>query len=63
MQARALAALSSVPRTAEELASEAGEDDVETLYLLLEHLAANGRARREGVGPTESRFARTSGGG
>ncbi len=57
-QARVAAALSSTLQTAEELAAAAGEADVETAYHLLEHLAANGRARREGAGPAASRFAR-----
>jgi glucose-6-phosphate isomerase len=57
LQRRALAALSPEGRTAEELAGAMGEDEVETLYLLLEHLAANGRARVVGEGPRDARFA------
>jgi len=60
MQGRVLGSLSSAPRTAEELAAAAGEGDVETVYHLLEHLAANGRARREGEGP-EARFGKAQG--
>lgn len=57
LQAKVVAALGAAPRLAEEVAAEAGEGDVETVYLLLEHLEANGRARREGRGPA-ARFAR-----
>ena len=59
-QGRLLTALSPTARSAEELAAQAGEADVETVYHLLEHLAANGRARREGLGPAASRFAKGS---
>ena len=45
VQAAALKALSDKPQTAEQLAAAAGHADAtETLYLVLEHLAANGRA-------------------
>jgi glucose-6-phosphate isomerase len=45
IQSKALAALSATPQTAEQIAAAAGEsDDVETVFLVLEHLAANGRA-------------------
>jgi glucose-6-phosphate isomerase len=57
LQGRVVASLSGAPRTAEEVAAGCGAD-VETVYLLLEHLAANGRARRVGAGPTASRFAK-----
>jgi glucose-6-phosphate isomerase len=58
LQARALAALSEAPRSAEELSAAMGAStEVETVYQLLEHLAANGRARREGAGPDSSRFS------
>ncbi len=44
-QAKVVAALSDNPRTAEQIAAAAAAtDSVETVYLLLEHLAANGRA-------------------
>jgi hypothetical protein len=56
MQARALAALTAVARTAEEIAAALAEPDVETVHHLLQHLAANGRARSEGDG-TAARFA------
>jgi glucose-6-phosphate isomerase len=58
LQARVRAALSATPRTAAELAQAAGEPDVEAVWLLLEHLAANGGARREGAGPDGTRFGR-----
>ena len=58
LQRRVLASLSTAPRTAEEVAASVGDPDVETVYHLLEHLAANGRVRREGDGPTASRFAK-----
>ena len=58
LQRRVLASFSTAPRTAEEVAASVGDPDVETVYHLLEHLAANGRARREGDGPTASRFAK-----
>lgn len=45
LQSKVLVALSTSPQTAEQLASSIGEaDSVETVYLLLQHLAANGRA-------------------
>jgi glucose-6-phosphate isomerase len=56
LQGRVLASLAASPRTAEELAAALSEPDVETVHLLLEHLAADGRARREGEGVT-ARFA------
>jgi glucose-6-phosphate isomerase len=59
LQVAVLAALSEIPQTAEQLAGAAGKSDqVETVYLLLEHLAANGRARVVHPGePREARFA------
>jgi glucose-6-phosphate isomerase len=51
LQGNVLAALSAVPQTADELAARAGAgDQAETVYLLLEHLAANGRARAARAG-------------
>ncbi|MBX3439007.1 MAG: glucose-6-phosphate isomerase [Planctomycetaceae bacterium] len=53
LQGRIIAALSSAPQTAEAIAAQASaQDQVETVYLLLEHLAANGRAKTDGVGET-----------
>jgi len=43
LQHKVLATLSNTPRTAEQLADAA--DQIETVYLLLESLAVNGRAR------------------
>lgn len=46
LQSKIAAALSSTPRTAEQVAQTIGAADaVETVYLVLEHLAANKRAR------------------
>jgi glucose-6-phosphate isomerase len=45
LQGKVLAALSATPQTADQIAAAAGaQDQAETVYLLLEHLAANGRA-------------------
>jgi glucose-6-phosphate isomerase len=58
-QNKVLAALSSTPQSAEQLAAAAAPDDCETVYLLLEHLAANGRARRAGpASPGAATFAK-----
>ncbi|HEY7725080.1 MAG TPA: glucose-6-phosphate isomerase [Anaeromyxobacteraceae bacterium] len=51
LQRKVEGALSPAPRSAEEIASVAGSDDPESVFLILEHLAANGRARAEGSGP------------
>src|SRR5581483_2195735 len=48
LQGKVLAALSGTPQTADQVAAKAGAADVETVYLLLEHLAANGRAASAG---------------
>ena len=46
LQAIVVEALSSEPRTAEQLAATAGSpDDAEAVYAILTHLAANGRAK------------------
>jgi glucose-6-phosphate isomerase len=46
LQAKVVAALSDVPRTAEEVAVAADSPEaVESVFLILEHLVANGRAR------------------
>jgi glucose-6-phosphate isomerase len=46
LQGKIIKALSATPQTADQVAATAGaKDDAETVYLLLEHLAANGRAR------------------
>jgi glucose-6-phosphate isomerase len=60
LQGKVLAALSGVPQTAEQIAKAIGGlESAETVYLLLEHLAADGRARSTGAGdPGETTFAR-----
>ncbi len=60
LQAKVFKALSAAPQTAEQLAIEVGAPDTaETVYLLLEHLAANGRARMAGPSdPGQSTFVR-----
>lgn len=50
LQGKVVRNLSSTPHTAEQLASAIGEaEQTEYVYLLLEHLAANGRARGDGA--------------
>jgi glucose-6-phosphate isomerase len=58
LQGKVIAALSPSPQTAEQIAANTGaEDQFETVYLLLEHLAANGRARSAGDGgPGQTTF-------
>ena len=57
LQLRVAAALDDTPRTASELAqSISAEDQVETVLLLVEHLAANGRARVSGGPGPGARF-------
>jgi glucose-6-phosphate isomerase len=60
LQAKILSALSTSPQTAEQVAATAGASEAaETVYLLLEHLAANGRARIVGLGdPSRTTFMR-----
>ena len=61
LQGQVLAALTDTPQSAEQLAAAAGSPDaVETVYLILEHLAANGRARL--VDAVRGTFARKGGG-
>lgn len=50
LQGKILAALSAAPQTAEEVAAAGVTDSAEAVCLLLEHLAANGRARSDGAG-------------
>jgi glucose-6-phosphate isomerase len=53
LQGKVLAALSAAPQTAEQIATAAeAADAAETVCLLLEHLAANGRARSHGAAGT-----------
>ena len=59
LQAKLAAALDAMPRSTEVLALAAGSSDVETAFLLLEHLAANGRARmRPGTSPADATFSK-----
>jgi glucose-6-phosphate isomerase len=59
LQAKLAAALDATPRSTEVLALAAGSSDVETAFLLLEHLAANGRARvRPGTSPADATFSK-----
>jgi glucose-6-phosphate isomerase len=60
LQARVVAALAATPRSAEEIAAALAEADVETIFHLLEHLAANGRARTDGQG-CSARFSAVRG--
>jgi glucose-6-phosphate isomerase len=56
LQNRVVAALGAEGKTADRIAEEIGAaDSVETVYLLLEHLAANGRAAG-GSGPAGARL-------
>jgi glucose-6-phosphate isomerase len=59
LQVKVLARLTSSPQTAEAIAQGLGlGDEVETVYLLLEHLSANGRARRDrAVTPATATFS------
>jgi glucose-6-phosphate isomerase len=60
LQGKVLGSLSTTPRTAEQIALDSGAaDGMETVYLLLEHLAANGRVRAVSADdPGQSTFAR-----
>jgi glucose-6-phosphate isomerase len=61
LQGKVVAALSATPQTADQIAGGIGAgDQVETVFLLLEHLAANGRACMTNVGdPGQATFVRT----
>lgn len=61
LQAKVLAALSATPQSAEQIAEKArAAGEVETVFLLLEHLAANGRARSADDGsPAQKTFAKS----
>lgn len=51
LQSNVLAALSDAPQSAEQVASAAGApESIEDVFLLLEHLAANGRVRADAAG-------------
>jgi glucose-6-phosphate isomerase len=60
LQSKAIAALTLSPQTADEIAARIGaEDQQETIYLLLEHLAANGRAHINSDGrPAQAKFSK-----
>ena len=60
LQGKVLSALSETPQTAEEIASAIGvPDSAETVCLLLEHLAANGRAQSDGAdSPSQRTFCK-----
>jgi glucose-6-phosphate isomerase len=60
LQAKALAALSGTPRTADQIAAAIGTtESAETIFITLENLAADGRARMAGAGnPGEAVFSR-----
>jgi len=61
LQAKIVKALSSTPQTAEQIASAIGAvESAETVYLLLEHLAANKRAKTTpAADPGASTFCKT----
>jgi glucose-6-phosphate isomerase len=61
LQGKVLSVLSESPQTVEQIAQAAGAPDAaETVCLLLEHLAANGRAHRDGTGsPGQMTFCKT----
>lgn len=59
LQGKVVAALTDAPRSAETIAAAAGAPEaVESVFLILEHLAANGRARL--VDAVRGTFCRTS---
>jgi len=58
LQARIAAALTKEPRTAEQIAGATGQPEaVEHVFLILEHLAANGRARALAADPAQTTFS------
>jgi len=59
LQGKVAGALGSSPQTAEQIAAKVGSSEPETVYLLLEHLAANGRAASAGdLHPETRTFSR-----
>lgn len=59
LQTSVIAALSATPQTAEQTAAAAGHgDEVETVYHILRHLAANNRARSTGTAPAAMTFTK-----
>jgi glucose-6-phosphate isomerase len=61
LQAKAHAALSNTPQTASQIAAAIGAaDSAESVYLILEHLAANGRAKMApSSDPSDATFLRS----
>jgi glucose-6-phosphate isomerase len=61
LQAKALSALTSTPQTAAQISTAMGAaDSAESVFLILEHLAANGRARITlGADPGAATFTKT----
>jgi glucose-6-phosphate isomerase len=61
LQAKAHGALSSTPQTADQIAAAIGAvESVEGTYLLLEHLASNGRAKMaRAADPGDTTFVRS----
>jgi glucose-6-phosphate isomerase len=60
LQGKVLTALTADPQTAEEIGSRVGDpENVETIFLLLEHLGANGRARTiDDTDSNQTKFSR-----
>ena len=53
-QTKVVAALTAAPQTAEDIAKKIGSpDSAETVFLLLEHLSANGRIKASSAAPTK----------
>jgi glucose-6-phosphate isomerase len=61
LQAKARASLTAAPQTADQIAAAIGAaHSAESVYLILEHLSSNGRARMSrGKDPAETSFARS----
>ncbi len=60
VQHKVMGALDATPRSVAQIAEAIGEDGAETVFLVLRHLAANGRVKRQaGARPTEDRFTRS----
>jgi glucose-6-phosphate isomerase len=59
VQKKVVGALDATPRTVDQIAESTGITDAETAFLVLRHLAANGRVTRlPGKSPAEDRFSR-----
>jgi glucose-6-phosphate isomerase len=57
LQNKVVGALSATAQTAEQVAAKAGAPSPETVYFVLEHLAANGRAKAKGDTPATRTFS------